>query len=246
MSREDYRPFRDIRGIEDLLLLRARPGAAPATVRLPDDAYYPEICAWLTLPDGADIFPAGGRTLLRATHSGGCGWRLLLTEHGYLRFEAEGEQGPAGDSGVPVHAALDAAQDLRLGLSIGNSGWSLRGTIYAAEASSSARVRLLAGPAEGALSHIGGLYQGLGRELAGALPVDLAPVPETLEVTEGAIEVVAYNAEEADRIVSGAGRPAWDLLPIIPGGSSFEPRRIDERTVEVLSLIHISEPTRPY
>ncbi len=235
MPGEDYRPFRDIRDIEDLLLLRERPGGAAARAALPEGAYYPEICAWVTLPGGTDIFPAGGRTLLHATHADGRGWRLLLTEHGYLRFEAEGEDGPAGDSGVPVHAALDAAQDMRLGLSIGNYGWSLRGTVYAAEASSAGRVRLLAGPAEGALSAIGGLHQGLGRELAEALPVDLAPVPETLEVTEGAIEVVAYNAQEADRIVSGPGRPAWELLPIIPGGSSFGPRWIDDRTVEVFS-----------
>ncbi len=224
---DDYRPFRDLRGIEDLLLLRERPGAAPVRLALPADAYYPEICAWITLPGGADIFPAGGRVLLHATHADGRGWRLLLTEHGYLRFEAEGEDGPAGDSGVPVHAALDAAQHLRLGLSIGNYGWSLRGTIYAAEASSYARVRLLAGPAEGALAQIG--------ELSEALPVDLAPVPEALEIAEGAAEVVAYNAEEADRIVPGADRPAWDLLPIIAGGSSFEPRWLDERTVEVFT-----------
>ncbi len=224
---DDYRPFRDIRSVEDLLLVRERLAAAPARLRLPADAYYPEVCVWLTFPGGTDVFAAGGRTLLAATATDSIGWRLLLTEHGYLRFEADGEDGPACESIVPVHSALDPVRDFRLGVSIGNYGWSLRGTKYAAEASSYARVRLLAAGRDGPLSEIGGLAE--------PLPIDLAPVPEELEVAEGVTEIAAYNAEKADRLAAGGVRPADDLLPLVPGGSSFGPRWIDERTAEVFT-----------
>lgn len=220
----DFEPFRGIRGIGDLLLVHECTDGTAARVVIPGDAYFPELCVWVTLPAGAGIFPPGGRVLLAGMHSDGPGWRLMLTEHGYLRFAARGGEGPSCESGVPVHTALDPSRDYRLGLSIANLAWAVRDTQYAAEAGPYTRVRLLAGPADGDLSQIG--------ELAGALPPDLAPVPEVLEVGDAALEVLAWNAEEADRIVGVAGRPATDLLPLIPGGSSFEPRWVGERTVE--------------
>ncbi|MFW5866979.1 MAG: M14 family zinc carboxypeptidase, partial [Armatimonadota bacterium] len=82
-------------------------------------------------------------------------------------------------------------------------------------------------PAGGPLSRIG--------EENGWLAPELAPVPETLTVGLGPGEVEAYNHFEADAIVTHGGRPADDLLPLIEGGSSFEPRWIDDRTVEVFT-----------
>ena len=218
---EDYRPFRDIHTIDDLRLVRASFESAPATVTL-SEAFYPDVCAWVTLDAPADVlFGDAPRVVMECD-----AWRLLLTEHGYLRFESDVPDTPEAQSYVPAHAAV-GSRGMRLGVAICNSARALRDTEYAAEASSVSSVRLLAGPADGRLSRIG--------EAVGWLAPELAPAPERLTVALGPGEVEAFNCFEADSIALGGARPASDVLPLAPGGSSFGPRWIDERTVEVFT-----------
>ncbi len=218
---DGYRPFRGIRSIDDLLLARASIGSTPATIALPE-AFYPELCAWVTLDAPTDVlFGDAPRVLLECD-----AWRLLLTEHGYLRFESDLPDAPEVESYVPAHVAC-GSRGVRLGVAICNAAWVLRDTDYAAEASRASSVRLLAGPADSPLSRIG-------EELAWPAP-DLAPAPERLTVALGPGEVEVFNCFEADSIALGGGKPARDLLPLVPGGSSFEPRWIDDRAVEVFT-----------
>ncbi|MEA3403121.1 MAG: M14 family zinc carboxypeptidase [Armatimonadota bacterium] len=222
-----YRPFRDIRGIDDLRLASEQVGDPSHSVRL-REAYYPELCGWVTLELAEDaLFADGPRVLLAAIRGGAEAWRLLLTEHGYLRFEAEHPDAPATDSEVPVHAAVDGPGAVRLGLAVANYAWMLRETDYAAEAAGYSRLRLLASrSAEGPL-------MALGAE-DGWLCPELPPVPEVLRVGMAG-ELEAYNCATAHEILAGGIQPADDLLPLVLGGSSFEPRWIDEQTVEVFT-----------
>ncbi len=214
---EDYRPFRGIHGIDDLLLAR-KSAAAGDTVPV-SEPYYGEICAWVTLDAPAETLFGEKRPVLACD-----AWRLLLTEHGYLRFESDTPDAPEAESYLPAHVAVGKG-GMRLGLAISNSAWLLRETDYARETERVSAVRLLAGPADGPLSRIG--------EETGWLAPDLRPVPGELRVGLGPGGLTAYNALDADAIALQGGDPADDLLPLIPGGSSFEPRWIDERTVEV-------------
>lgn len=216
---DDYRPFRDIHSIDDLLLAR-EVAQAGQTVPL-SDAYYAEICAWVTLDAPAAALFAEERTVFECD-----AWRLVLTEHGYLRFESDVPDAPEAQSYVPAHVVI-GDDGMRLGVAISNSAWLLRETAYSDAAARVSTIRLLAGPAEGPLSRIG--------EETGWLAPQLAPAPETLTVGIGPGELTAYNALDADGIASEGLRPANDLLPLVPCGSSFEPRWVDEHTVEVFT-----------
>ncbi len=67
---ERYRPFRDLRTPEDLLLVRREIKRAPVNVRMPE-AYYPEICAWVTVRcDEGELFSDEGQTLMEGTIEG--------------------------------------------------------------------------------------------------------------------------------------------------------------------------------
>ncbi len=216
----DYSPFRDIRSMEDLLLAREHLGDAPATVALAE-AYYPEICGWVTLDAPAEALLGEERTVLACD-----AWRLLLTEHGYLRFEGEAPGAPECESVVPAHAVV-GGQGTRLGVAVCNYSWLLRDTGYSAEAAGCSALRLLAGGACGPLSRIGGA--------SGWLAPEMAPAPDEIAVGLGPGEIAAFNCLDAGAIAGGDVRPADDLLPLVPGGSSFEPRWIDDRTVEVFT-----------
>lgn len=244
-----YQPFRNIRSMADLLLVTRDLKRSPATIQMPADAragpatgpsWYPEICAWVRVRcKEDDLFSAEGQTLLEGVVADGEGWRLLLTPHGYLRFE-----GGASDerlecqSPLPVHAVVDTKREFRLGLSLVNYAWSLRDRPYAVEGSADFRLRLLAAPgAAGAFSQIGGSTQPMGP--------DLAPVPDTLTVGAGAdgqerfagkiTRVVAYNTSRAELLNGRGRRSAARVLPIIPGGGPFEPRWLDEETIELFT-----------
>lgn len=216
---DDYRPFRDIKGIEDLLLARDSVGANQSVDLA--EPFYAEICAWVTLDASAEELLGEERGVFECD-----AWRLMLTEHGYLRFESDAPDAPEARSYVPANVVIDG-RGVRVGVAISNSAWLLRGTEYAAETTRVAWVRLLAGPADGPLSRIG--------EASAWFAPELAPVPGTLTTGIGPGEVEAYNHFEADAIVTSSGRAADDLLPLVPCGSSFEPRWIDERTVEVFT-----------
>ena len=235
---ERYRPFRDIRTPEDLLLARREIKRAPVTVRMPD-GYYPEICAWVTVRcDEADLFAEENRTLMEGVIEDGDGWRLSLTPRGYLRFESTGGPAFECESGLPVHAAVDAKKSFRLGISLTNYSWSVRGRPYAHEAASAFRLHLLAGLATGAeMSRIG--------ESSEMPSADLAPVPERLHVGANADGsgrfagrirgVTAYNTSRERLVTAPRRRSAARLLPAVPGGGGFAARWLDEETVEVFT-----------
>lgn len=235
---ERYRPFRDIRTPEDLLLARREIKRAPVNVRMPA-GYYPEICAWVTIRcDEADLFAEEGQTLLESVIEDGDGWRLSLTPHGYLRFESTGGPDFECESGLPVHAAVDAKKSFRLGLALTNYAWSMRDTPYAHEAAGSFRLHLLAGPATGEpMSRIG--------ESSAMPSPDLSPVPERLVVGANAdgsgrfagriTGVTAYNTARERLVTAPPARSAARLLPAVPGGGGFAARWRDDETVEVFT-----------
>ena len=112
-----YTPYRGIESVEDLLLVNRTLESTPTAVELPADAHYPEITIWVrTACPEDDLFADDDRTLLHGVPSDGVGWRLVLTAHGYLRFEAgEGENAVSCTSAVPVHSAVDSSEGLKLG-----------------------------------------------------------------------------------------------------------------------------------
>ena len=115
-----YQPFRNLRSTDDLLLVKRELKRNPATIRMPADPYYPEICAWVNVRcEERDLFSPEGQTLLEATPAEGEGWRLSVTPYGYLRFEGgEGEGRLECDSPLPVHAVVDVRKEFRLGLAL--------------------------------------------------------------------------------------------------------------------------------
>ena len=122
-----------------------------------------------------DLFSDEGQTLLEGTGEDGDGWRLSLTPHGYLRFESTGGAAFECESGLPVHAAVDAGKTFRLGLSLSNYAWCLRHRPYAVEGSADFRLHLLAGQgASGEMMRIGGTSE--------VPSPDLAPAPDRLHV----------------------------------------------------------------
>jgi hypothetical protein len=235
-----YRPFRNIRTVDDLLLVRRELKRNPASIRMPAEAYYPEICAWVQVRcREEELFSPEGQTLLEGVAEEGEGWRLSLTEHGYLQFEGgSGDDRLACESPLPVHAVVDARREFRLGFAMVNYAWSLRDRPYAVEGSADFRLRLLASPGPGAeFSQIGGR--------TGVISADLAPVPDRLTVGARAdgqrrfagrvTRVVAYNTSRAELLRTRRLRSAARALPIIPGGGGFQPRWVDEETVEVFT-----------
>ena len=235
-----YTAFRDIHNLDDLLLLSRELSRNPATIKLPTNPYYAEICIWVNVRCGEDaLFANDERTLLEGAVTDGEGWRLLLTPHGYLRFEGgEGEGKLVCGSPLPVHSVVNAKKEFRLGFSLMNYGWLLRHTPYAAESSGYSRIRLLAAPGPtGPLSEIGGA--------SGEISAFLAPVPERLIVGANADKtqrfgghishVTAYNTGRVELFDAPRARSAARVVPVIPGGGGFEPRWIDDETIEVFT-----------
>ncbi len=241
-----YQPFRNLRSVDDLLLIKRELTRNPATVRMPADPYYPEICAWVNVRcEERDLFSPEGQTLLEGTTAEGEGWRLLLTPYGYLRFEGgEGKSRLECESPLPLHAVVDTDKEFRVGLAMVNYAWSLRDRPYAVEGSADFRLRLLAAPGlREPFSQIGGSAQPMGPELA--------PVPETLTIGAGAeggagrltgprfagriTRFVAYNTSRAELLGNPRAKGAARVIPVIPGGGGFAPRWVDEETIEVFT-----------
>ncbi len=237
---DDYMPYRGIESVEDLLLVTRELEAGFASVELSADAHYPEITIWVSLRCAeADLFADDDRTLLQGVPAEGLGWRLVLTTHGYLCFEAgEGDDALTCTSAVPVHSAVGCSDSLKLGFSLANNAWLLRGTEYAAEAASYFRLRLLVGTAE----RDG--FTELGVQ-TGTLAPDLCPVPETVLVGTDAdgpsrfgvpiSAVTAYNTARHEVFATVGCKSAARVCPAIPGGGGFEARWLDDETVHVFT-----------
>ena len=237
---ERYQPFRNIRRAEDLRLAKRALNRTPATLRMPADPYYPEICVWVNVRcDESALFPSTTRALLTGATEDGVGWGLQITPHGYLRFTGgQGDEAVECESLLPVHATVDARREFRVGVALQNYAWSLRDTPYAAEAGAYGRLRLLVSPGTHcSFSAIGGS--------TGSMSPDLAPVPTRLIVGADAgrqqrfagriTGVTAYNTAQVELFGAPRARSAARAVPIIPGGGGFEPRWIDDETVEVFT-----------
>lgn len=222
-----YEPFRSIRRVKELLLVESAPNSS--AIAIVDEPYYAEICAWVNIHcSEEDLFTFSGRVLIEGLDDEGQGWKLSLTPHGYLRFEACGQGAYVCESVLPVHACVDCAHAFRLGLAMANYAAMLRDTPYAEEATAYSRLRLLGGAVDGPLLLLGGSRE--------PLPAALSPVPRQLWVPwSGVREIVAYNTERIEA-VEAAGRPdAAGVLPIVPGGGGFEPNWLDPHTLEVFT-----------
>ena len=235
-----YLPYRGIESVEDLLLVSRKVESTPTAIELPADAHYPEITIWVrTACPEDDLFADSDRTLLQGVPTEGMGWRLVLTAHGYLRFEAgEGDDAVSCTSAVPVHSAVDSSEGLKLGFSLANNPWSLRGTEYATEGASYFRLRLLVGSAD----RDGFIELGV---QTGTLAPDLCPVPETVMVGADADgtrsfaprinAVAAYNTARHEVFATIGCKSAARVCPAIPGGGGFEARWVDDETVHVFT-----------
>ena len=235
---DTYRPFRNIETVDDLLLVRHACEGSPCLVQLPQQPYYAEICAWVNVQCPEEtLFSSTEQVLLCTANEGDGDWRLVLTPHGYLRFEGTvADERVECVSPVPASAVVDAKQQFRLGVSFVSYAWLQRNTAHWSEAASYSRIRLLASPGPSApLSEIGGIS---GQKI----PARLAPVPRGVHVgamADGSqpfngqiTELIAYNTSLSALFDGGAFRGAGQVLPVIPGGGAFEPRWVEERTIE--------------
>ncbi len=242
----DYRPFRNIRSLDDLLLVEREWTARGVSVKLPPAPYYAEICAWVNVRCAEDDLVRGTeQTLMAGMLGGDTAWRLLLTPHGYLRFEAgQGDGRLAADAVLPVHACVDAGHEFRLGVALSNYAWALRDTPYAEEARDYSHVQLLAARGRAApLELIGG--GGI------RLPTELAPVPDHLLVGASAgrtsrftgriVRVTALNTGRLALVGARGAHSAARFLPPLPGGGGFAPRWVSEDTVEVCTWPEFSQ-----
>ena len=105
MLDKSYAPYRHLRRIEDLLLLRATFDTPPAALDVPKGHYPGEVLVWLDIDSPVEqLFSTEGETLFVAeADEGARGWRLCFTPHGYLRFESgEGKEQLWAESKVPL------------------------------------------------------------------------------------------------------------------------------------------------
>ncbi len=237
---KSFAAYRRINTVKDLLIVD-QPARNGAVVHLGNAPYYAEICLWVTIRcSELDLFSDNGQTLVDATSRDGYGWRLSLSPHGYLRFEdnnPDPKERQCVDSHLPVHAVVSTEAPFKVGLCMSGGAWLYRATPYVG-AKGSARLRLFAiSGTSRCLSEIGG-DDGIDRQ-------ELNPTPETMALGidsvgghpfAGQIErITAYNTCRMELFNDLARRPAPDALPLMPAGSSFEPRWVDGETIEVFT-----------
>ena len=237
---ESFTSFHNIQSISDLLLID-QPTDNGAVIHFDHAPFYAEICLWVTIRCSEfDLFANESQTLVDATTRDGYGWRLSLSPHGYLRFEDQNpdpKERQCIDSHIPVHAVVDTATSFRVGLCMSSGAWLYRATPYVG-AKGSARLRLFAmSGTSRRLSEIGG-EDNIDRQ-------SMNPTPETMTVGadatgghlfSGQIErLTAYNSSRLELFDATDRLSARDALPLMPAGSSFEPRWVDGETIEVFT-----------
>lgn len=240
----EYQPFRDLRSPEDLLLVRREFTRRPTAVKLPEP-YFGEFCAWVTVEGTAEeLLSQSGQLLWRATREGAAAWRLLITPHGYLRFEAETDPPLVCESKIPLHCFLTGNKRFRVGIAMGNYSWLLRDSEYAAEADSYGRLRLLISPTEKAPFAVCGGRENLGNPLFGPVPQGVEWQEEGVESLHGRISgFTAYQTERFEMVDPPRRRSADDVMPPIPGGGGFAPRWTAEDTIEVFGRPEFTQTT---
>lgn len=239
---EDYRPFRDIYSVDALKLLEEKIALAGTEYEVPA-GYFTECTAIVTMDCDEDgLFVDGGQTLLEGDTDEGNGWRLWLDEYAYLRFASgDGEEKVELSSPLPVHAAVDGSKKFRLGVSLANYGYALRGTPSVSDGCSYARVVLLAGAKKGPLSIVG--------IEPGPLNANMCPLPKTLKVGDvqsdgcagNVTKVTVHNTGHAELFTAPEGKSADDILPPVNGGGGFAARWVDDETVLVFTRPEFSQ-----
>lgn len=199
-----------------------------------------ELTAWANVRIREDeIFSPGGQCIFFGEAEEGRGWRLLIDPYGYLVFRAMGEGGPECSSVLPLLSYLDGRRAVRLGLSIVNALWSARGKPagYARGSDVGSRVRLLVASGRDRTLMVAG-------ELRQLKTPDLQTVPRRIAWRDSECEPFrgqvigfsAYAIEKVEAINRPSGsRSARSIFPDTPGGGVFEPRWINEKTVEVFT-----------
>ncbi|MBU0716392.1 MAG: hypothetical protein KJ964_13635 [Verrucomicrobia bacterium] len=238
-----YRPFRNLRKAQDLLLVAREFHRRPQALTLPGNPYFGELSAWVTVEArDTDLLSERGQLLFVGEHNDGQAWRLLITPHGYLRFEAGSAL--ACESKIPLHCYLQGRQQFRLGVSINNYAWVLRNTTYAAEASAYCRVRLLIAPGKQVPLTVCGSMEKISAPLLRPVPRKIIWRDKNVPPFSGKIRgFTAYNSERFELFNNPGAHPADDVVPAIPGGGGFAARWITGDTVEVFSRPEFTQTT---
>jgi len=230
-------PYRNIRTIEDLLLLREAFDSRPSELAIPAAPYPGEATLWLDMEAPVEhLFSPEGELLCAAeADAGSQGWRLSITPHGYLRFETgEGDAILRVESRVPLPSFLRDGEPFRVGVSIANASYGLRGIGYEKENVSLNRVRLYVAPRPNAeLTLCGWASDFLIPDLAAA-PRRLLFSDDPAPAFRGRIAGAAlYNTQFIEMCAHPGLASADAVIPAIPGGGGFHARWQTDDSIEV-------------